>query len=272
MLPAMVTSFRVLARIAAVLSLGFSALSASAQLTLFVTDGDSNSLQAINTGDGTIQSYTSSSSEYAIAVRGTIWLRPYYSSLFAWEYDLAGSVTGNTAEINPTPNSEQWLDGTTDGSFNYTLGWTGSSAVNIYRANGDWSNAELLFNTGSLALGDDLMGITFDFVSGNLWISGQTTISQVTLTGVLISQFSHQGGRGSLAYQSSTDTLWYVPNSTESALLQFSKEGQLLQSLIVAGRSDNVWGAEFQAIPEPSTYALLALGLGVLVWLRRRRA
>lgn len=27
-----------------------------------------------------------------------------------------------------------------------------------------------------------------------------------------------------------------------------------------------------QAIPEPSTYALLALGLGALVWLRRRRA
>ncbi len=27
----------------------------------------------------------------------------------------------------------------------------------------------------------------------------------------------------------------------------------------------------FVAIPEPSTYALLALGLGALVWLRRRR-
>lgn len=244
-----------------------------AQSVLYITNGDASSLQAINTSTGAIiYSATSAPSDYAIAVRNTIWLRPYNGSLSSHEYSLAtGAATGTTATINATAASEQWLDGTTDGTFNYTLGWTGSSTVNIYRANADWSNAALLFNTSPLSLGSDLMGITYDSASGNLWISGDTTISQVSMAGALVSQFTHTDSRGSIAYDPTTDTLWYVPNSTSSPLLQYSKTGTLLQSLTVNGRSGNVWGAEFQMVPEPSTYALLGLGLAGLFWRNRRR-
>jgi hypothetical protein len=45
----------------------------------------------------------------------------------------------------------------------------------------------------------------------------------------------------------------------------------LLQSLTTSARSGNAWGAEFSAIPEPSTYALLALGATLLGLAYRRQ-
>lgn len=274
MLPAMSHPLRLLARLLLIAAATGPAL--RAQTTLYLANGDASSLQAINTSTGAFTfNVTSSSSEYAIAVRDTIWLRPYSGPVTAHEYSITtGAPTGLTATISATTPSEQWLDGTTDGTFNYTLGWTGGSTVNIYRANGDWSGASLLFNTSPLSLGSDLMGITYDLASGNFWISGSSMISQIHFDGTtatLVSQFSHAGGRGSLAYQSTTDTLWYVPNSSSASILQYSKSGTLLQSLTTPTRSSNIWGSEFQMIPEPSTYVLLGLGLAGLLWRNRRR-
>lgn len=264
----MVTPARI-TRAASLVALALGAVVAAfGQTTLYFTNGDASSLQAVNVTTGQLSfSVTTHSLGYPIVVRDSIWLGHRDNNLTAREYALVdGTPTGNTATLSGN-NFGNFVDGAVVGSFNYTIVAFSSSGT-VYRANSDWTDPVSVFTVN----GSDLVGITFDNSSGNLWISDQSTIYQYTLTGSLVSQFTHSGGRGSLAYQASTDTLWYVPNSTSSPLLQYGKDGQLLQSLAVAGRSGNVWGAEFQAIPEPSTYALLALGLGALVWLRRRRA
>lgn len=249
-----------------------------AQSVLYITDGNSASqhLQAIDTTTGNITFSANTvvnpgDQPFALAVRNSIWIISTYASpTKANEYSLSGVSTGNTVNLPPSLPS-QFLDGTTDGSNNYTLAWNSSGNVDVFKANGDWTNLSVLFNTGSLNLSGDIAGIAYDFVSGNLWLAGATTLYQVSLTGALVSQFAHAGGRGSLAYQPSTDSLWFVPNSASSPLLQYSKTGTQLQSLTVNGRSGNVWGAEFQMIPEPSTYVLLGLGLAGLFWRNRRR-
>ena len=99
-----------------------------------------------------------------------------------------------------------------------------------------------------------------------LWISDQNNIYQYSLGGDLLSQFAHRSGRGSLAWEPSTDTLWYITNRSDS-IDQYSKDGAFLQNVTVAGLRSNNWGAEF-VLPEPASAMLLAFGS--LVMLRRR--
>lgn len=235
--------------------------------TLFLTDGDAGParLIAVNTTTGsiiysTINVSVSGHQPLAIAVTDRIWaLDNYNTPTGAHAFSLDGTDLGISSTFTSLGVS-QFLDGTTDGTTNYTLAWNGGSAV-VYKADSNWANMTSMFT----ATGTDIAGIAFDTASNTLWISGDSTIYQYSLSGTVLSQFSHTGGRGGLAYQSSTDTLWYLPNSSSSPLLQYSKAGALLQSLTVTGRTGNMWGAEFAAIPEPSTCALFALGLGVVL-------
>jgi len=129
-----------------------------------------------------------------------------------------------------------------NGDINYTLD-AFSSQAQVYSTDLDWTNPVPMFQVS----GADMVGITYDAIAGTLFVSDRNEVFEYSLGGTLLSQFFHVGNRGCIAYESSTDTLWYVPNISSAPLLQYSKDGTLLQSVVTPTRSGNVWGAEFQS-------------------------
>ncbi len=207
--------------------------------TLYVTDGDSARLAIVQ--GGVLQAIrTTHIRGYPIAVRGTIWIGDYNGAQpNSIEYDLAGFPTGGSVPYTPV----NAVDGAVNGDTNYQLGRAFSTNAAVYSANANWSGQQPMFNVA----GTDLVGITFDGVSGNLWVSDRNSIYQYGLGGNLISQFAHSSGRGCIAWEPSTDTIWYVRNGSNQ-IDQYSKTGSLLQSLTVTGLASNNWGAEFPMV------------------------
>lgn len=246
---------------------------ARAQNVLYITNGDSSSLQAIDTVTGSILfSVTTSYWAYPIAVTSTSINLGYRENPgLSGQYNLlTGAALGTPSSPSGSPNWTQAVDGTSDGTHNYTFGSfnaTSGSSVTVYQTDANWNNPVALFN----APGSTPVGLAFDTAAGTLWINDYSHIYQFSLTGTLLSQFAIGNGYGGLAYQATTDTLWFVPNSTYLPLQQYSTSGTLLQSLTVSGRSSNVFGAEFQAIPEPATWELIVLGAPLLMLAARRR-
>ncbi|MCB9845871.1 MAG: hypothetical protein H6811_07810 [Phycisphaeraceae bacterium] len=222
--------------------------SAKAQVsTLYVTDGDADDIRAVQGGvvvDSNLD--VGGSRRYRVAVRDTIWLG---------DMDLGTNIELDL-DLDPTGSSspsgvdiQEGTDGTTDGTFNYTVESFVASGF-VYRYNGDWSGGSALFQV----TGSDIVGITYDTATDTLWISDNSTISQYDLAGNVLGSFPHAGGRGSLAYEPATDTLWYVTNGSDS-IRQYSKAGALLQTLSVPGLASNNWGAEFAlaaGCPDPN--------------------
>ncbi|QNN64637.1 hypothetical protein H9L12_10130 [Sphingomonas rhizophila] len=218
---------------------------------LYVTDGDSSRLAIVNTATQAVTVTPTLPGQYPIAVSSSVWVGNYYGSNSS-QYNLDGSPTGVTApaaDVNA-------VDGTTNGVYNFELGNAFTNSATVYRANLDWTNPVALFNVQH---GSDLVGITYDTLSGNLWVSNNTTLFQYTLAGGLISQFNHAGGRGSLAYDTADGTLWYVSNGS-NAIRQYSTSGSLLQTLNIPGLASNNWGAEFAIGATPGAVPSRELG------------
>lgn len=221
----------------AVLCAALAGAAAHAQTsTLYVTDGDSSRLAIVQGGSATI--VTTHNKGYPITVNGSVWIGDYNGTQpNTIEYDLAGTATGNSLPYSPVFA----VDATTDGTTGYELGNAFSGNATVYSLNADLSGAPTaMFNVS----GSQLVGITYDSASGNLWISDGSTIFQYTTGGTQVSSFPHNSNRGCLAYEAATDTLWYVPNGSND-ILQFSKTGSLLQTVNVPGLAANNWGAEF---------------------------
>ncbi len=234
---------------------------------LYVTDGDASRLAIVDTTAGTLLSTaTTQPGQYPIAVSSTVWLGNYDGSS-ASEYALNGVATGVTAPATAVGAT----DGTTDGTVNYELGNAFSDSGTVYKANKDWTDPVALFDTVS---GSDLVGIAYAAASRSLWVSDTATIYQYSLTGTLLSQFSKSSSRGSLAYDPSSDTLWFVANASNT-ISQYSTSGTLLNSESISGLSSNNWGAEFAIdatpVPEPGTMAILGAALASLGFMRKRR-
>ena len=215
----------------------FSAAAQAQDSVLYVTDGDSDFIKAIQGGSVIDQNLaTGGIRRYRVVVRDTIWLGDMnagQNAEFTLDLDLTGATSPTGVDIF------EGTDGATDGEFNNTVESFVSSA-GVYRFNADWTGGTRIFGV----TGDQIVGITFDSASGNLWISDRGRIGQYDMAGNFISSFQHAGDRGSLAYEADTDTLWYVTNSGGSAIRQYSKDGTLLQTLSVPF-GGNVWGAEF---------------------------
>jgi hypothetical protein len=229
--------------------LSFSGLASAQTEVLYITNGDADDIWAIQGGvviDSNLD--VGGSRRYRVAVWDSVWLGDMDS----------GQNVELSLDLDPTGNSSltgvdivEGTDGATDGTYNYTVESFVSSG-DVYRFDNDWSGGEALFTV----TGNDIVGITYDADNGTLWISDRFNIYEYSMAGALLGQFPHEGGRGSLAYETTSDTLWYVSNGAVS-LRQYSKTGTLLDTLS-SGVGANVWGAEFVgnqgAVPDTARF------------------
>ena len=193
----------------------------------------------------------------------------------------------------------QWTsrDGTTDGTYNYTVGADPASGPGIWRTDRDWQNA-VFFSLASLSkTGEQFTGITFDRTRQSLWLLGSgdtgftstTRFVEVGLNFAFKSEFSAFGPgygsfAGALAMDYEDDSLWVVPFAVSGSrpgintIYSYTVTGQYGQTLGFSPPSNqNFSGAEFElpgtaSEPEPTTASLLLLATLALVLVRPRRA
>jgi len=215
--------------------------------------------------------------EYAIAVDGDV--RTFgYTGGQGSQYTLGLVPTGIDYNA-PSASVDSFFDGTTDGTFNYSVGYFNGL---VYRMNRDWSNPTALFDTGNN--GAHSLGITYDTLTNSLWVSqwDGSAVSNFTLSGILLSSFNVGFNRiTSLAYDPADGSLWMGTQNDFGASIrtfyQYSTSGQQLSTAIYADLSgQNYLGGEFDitpsAVPEPSSLALVVLAAltGGIFRFRRR--
>ena len=236
----------------------------------YVTAGEQGMIHVIQ-GSSVVDSWSTQNREYPIAVLGGFvrTSRPRGGGTGS-EYTTGGTFTGTTYPYPGTIGA--FYDGTTDGTHNYGYDYNNGG---MYRMDLDWQNPTLLFAgpTHDLA-------ITYDPTNASLWVanwSGQT-IKNLDMAGNTLSSFNTGITKMTgLALDHADGTLWFGTqedlDGATRTLYQYSKGGALLSTDTYASLSDqNYLGGEFEFVPEPSTIALLCMGVfGFLAYARRRR-
>lgn len=220
---------------------------------------DSNPTWSFNPGSG---------GENAIAVADTVRTMGQDSRFAGAEYTLAGAFTGATYAFSPA--SGLFLDGTTDGLYNYSLDYR---TATVYRFDRNWANPQSLFSIPGGTL-HDYIGITYDPTNNSFWVSGHvlSTVANYDMQGGLLSSFGtgHSYNAG-LAFDQADGTLWLVNGTASPLMEQYSTTGNLLDTAPMLNTS-TVYGGEIVPIPAPGAGLLAVMGLGLIGWARRRLA
>lgn len=215
--------------------------------------------------------------EGPIAVAGGD-IRTYTNNMYGMSpgsrYDLNLNSLGQSyAPWQLTPfNSLN--DGTTDGFFNYSVEGNGI----IVRTDRDWQNP-VRMNVPGLNGFWGMTGITWDFNTNSLWMSGFYSgggyaLVNTTKSGSVLQHYSVPHWYRGLAMDVD-GTLW---GSTHLGHLHHMTTGGAYLGVVgVLGWGNSSTGApsgieiEVAAVPEPTSVAMLAVGaMGLLVRRRRR--
>lgn len=159
----------------------------------------------------------------------------------------ADSVSGNFLHENGSPSA------TSGGSVTFTLNGDGTIAASLTSLDGG------------------IIGFGFDSVNPNLPESGFPPGQPANPYGWLGSYgYFPSGFLASTPYPASMT--WTIGNPGDySSVSQVLGGPNLSWDFYMFSGPGNEWAA-VAAVPEPQTYAMLALGLGVLGWMRSRRA
>lgn len=181
--------------------------------------------------------------QHGVAVSNTVWTSSYSTDGCSYEYDLDGYATG-LQQLYTSVNS---VDATTDGEYVYELGDAFTNQPTVYRLGMGFDSitrVPLFAPTGGSFR---YAGITYDSASDHLWVSDDRRAFEYDMTGTLLSVFDHGARDSTLAYEPSTDTLWFVPTSGQS-LYQYDKAGSRLQIVDVVELPYTKFGAEFAIV------------------------
>jgi hypothetical protein len=174
--------------------------------------------------------------QYPLVVTRTIRTMGANAGEIGAEYDLNGNDLG--ARYTHPPGSQRTWDGTTDGTFHYSIDSSGS----VYRSNQDWSNPVRLFGAGSIG------SLTYDPDTDSLWVSQFSTmiVTNYTMAGTALSSFSTGHTQNmALALDHLDGTLWLHDRTTQGTFEQWSRTGTRLARIAVAGmNTQNSLGGE----------------------------
>ncbi len=257
-------------RLALTAALVLTATAAQAQSTkYYINDGDANTGFILQGGILT-STYTldpvNGYPMYPLLFTGSDFVVANRSGSAAVQYDANGTPTGTTYS-NGGQSVDQLLDGGTDGTHSYAARCC-SGANGIYAGDLQFGNMTQISSLGST-------GVTFASSVGDLFaLDFSGNLYQMTTGGTLLNTFSTGiTNAAALAFESSTNTLWFAQNQTGN-IYQYDLSGNQVQTFLVPQMVDyNYWGGEMpeSVVPEPSSMALLATGLPVLVGFARRR-
>jgi hypothetical protein len=188
----------------------------------------------------------------------------YYNGAFGGEYGTVPSLTlvptGPVFTNLFAVGNDRFLDGTSNGINNFTVGF---DSGNVIATDLNWGGSgSVLFNTGS----GGYLGITYDRITDSLWIqSAGGGITNYAMDGTVLSSFSTELGRAALAMDID-HTLWSAFNYQGVGYLeQYATDGTYLGGYAVPGMGTYIYGGEISAIPEPSNFfgavPLVAFGL-----------
>jgi len=167
--------------------------------------------------------------------------------------------------INFSTIAGEHLDGTLDTSAGRTYA-TNFSTGDVVQYNDALFNGPVssIYNTTA-----GLWSITYNAVTGTLFLGGAGVITEITTGGAFVNSFTTPDGNvRSLAYDSLDNTMWYL-SGNGADIVQINAAGSELSRMTV-NLGGNYWGGEMAPVPEPATFMALGLGLAALL-IRRKK-